>query len=646
MPPPRWSALARLMPRYTPLERLLFGFAVTAAATAVRLAVDPLIRDQIPYFVYVASAVVATWFGGPLAGVTSTILAAVAGNYFFVEPRFQLVPNLTDLLAMGLFSMVALGLVAVVSRWRAAETAARRRAEELRTVLDTVPAAVFVARDRDAHRIEANRFGNDLLRLPDNSGASLEEGQASFRILRNGEEVPLDRLAIREAARGGHVHDYEFDVVQGDGTARTLFGNAEPLRDEHGEVCGAVGAFVDVTERKRAEEALRQADRAKDEFLATFSHELRTPLNAIVGWASMLQEGRLHGEATGRAHDAIVRNAAAQRDLIEDVLDVSRIVSGKLRLEMTHTDVGAPLRAALEAVRPLADAKRIGITPHFPPAPAFVWGDPARLQQVFWNLLTNAVKFSPEGAGVEVDVRADDSHVEIDIRDHGAGISQEFLPFIFDRFRQRDTSFERKHGGLGLGLSIVRHLVELHGGTVSARSEGEGMGTTMSVRLPGSAIGERRHGPALRPREVPAVAGVPEGPASLCGLRVLVVDDHADAREMAALVLATYGAKVTTAASASEALTVLPEAAPDLLVVDLAMPEMDGYSLIQRIRTAGAPAARTPAIALSAHARDEDRRRALACGFQLHLAKPVEPRILVRAVNEIAPLRLPGGKAE
>ena len=633
--PPTWNALARLSPRSGPAGRVLFGVAITAVATGARLAVDPLIHGQIPYFIYVASAVVATWFGGVLAGATSTVLAAFAGNYFFVEPSFELLPNTTDLLAMSLFAIVALGLVGVVSQWRAAEAAARRRAEELRTLLDTVPAAVFVARDREAHEIDANRAGSEVLRIPQGSNASMSQGAARFRVVRNGEEVPQDRLPIREAARGAEVRDVEFDIVYDDGTSRTLFGNAAPLRDEGGVVFGSVGAFVEVSERKRAEEALRQADRVKDDFLATLSHELRTPLNAILGWASMLVEGRLAPENVGRAYEAIARNAVAQRDLIDDVLDVSRIVSGKLRLEMAHTDVGASLRAAVEAVRPLAEAKKIAIAAGYPPSPVFIEGDAGRLQQVFWNLLTNAVKFSPEGGRVEAEVKGGVEHVEVEVRDDGVGISPDFLPHVFDRFRQRDSSSTRKHGGLGLGLSIVRHLVESHGGTITARSDGEGEGTTMLVRLPASSPGDRRQGPARRSRELSEVAEAGDEARSLCGLRILVVDDHPDAREMAALVLAHHGAQVTTAGSAAEALSVLPNVAPDLLVVDLGMPEVDGFSLIREVRAGDGHFSRAPAIALTAYARDEDRRAALAAGFQLHLAKPVEPRVLVRAVRQL-----------
>lgn len=336
MLPPRWRASARLIPPYRPLERIVFACGVSAAATLARWAVDPLLHDQIPYFIYVASAVVATWFGGVLAGVVSTLLAAFTGNFLFVPPRFELIPSTTDLLAMGMFSLVALGLVAVVSQWRVAETAARRRAEELHILLDTVPAAVFVAHDRDASRIQVNPSGRRLLGLPAGAAAILEGVPRHVRLVKDGQDLPLEHLPLREAARGGHLADYEFEVVREDGVVRTLFGNAAPLRDENGEICGAVGAFVDVSERKRAEEALRQADRIKDDFLATLSHELRTPLNAIVGWASMLVEGRLAPEAVPRAYDSIARNAAAQRHLIEDILDVSRIISGKLRIETTR----------------------------------------------------------------------------------------------------------------------------------------------------------------------------------------------------------------------------------------------------------------------------------------------------------------------
>ncbi|MBP7572178.1 MAG: response regulator [Acidobacteria bacterium] len=635
MPSPRWHAPARLIPPDRSLERILFGCGVSAVATLARWAVDPVIHDQIPYFIYVASVVVTTWFGGALAGITGTLLAALAGNYLFVPPRYEFVPSATDLLAMGMFSLVALGLVAVVSQWRVAETAARRRAEELRILLDTVPAAVFVAHDRDARRVEVNPSARRLLGLPTATADIQEDVPRHVRLVKDGRELPFEQLPLREAARGGHLADYEVDVVREDGEVRTLFGNATSLRDENGEVCGAVGAFVDVSERKRAEEALRHADRIKDDFLATLSHELRTPLNAIVGWASMLVEGRLAPEAVPRAYDSIARNAAAQRHLIEDVLDVSRIISGKLQLDSSHLDAGVPLRAAVDAVRPAAEARGIAIAVSEPPGPLFVNGDGARLQQVFWNLLVNAVKFSADGGRVEVGLRAAGESVEVQVRDHGIGISPEFLPHVFDRFRQLDSSATRKYGGLGLGLSIVQHLVELHGGTVTASSEGEGTGTTMVVGLPASPLGDRRRGDASRPASVPALSG-PVDAQPLLGLRVLVVDDQPDAREMAALVLGHHGAEVATAASAAEALDQLSKGEAHVLVIDLAMPQVDGHSLIRTIRAAGGRLAETPAIALSAYARNEDRQRALAAGFQLHLAKPAEPRVLVRAVAALA----------
>ncbi|MGH9901582.1 MAG: ATP-binding response regulator [Pyrinomonadaceae bacterium] len=384
--------------------------------------------------------------------------------------------------------------------------------------------------------------------------------------------------------------------------------------------------------RKEAEEA----NRLKDEFLATISHELRTPLTAILGWSNMLSAGGLDEAAAARALETIHRNARAQNQLISDLLDISRIITGKLRLDIRTVELPPLIEAAAESVRPAAEAKNIRLQTLLDPQAGPISGDADRLQQVVWNLLTNAVKFTPKGGRVQVRLQRINSHVEIAVSDSGIGVSLEFLPHVFDRFRQADAATTRTHGGLGLGLSIVRQLVELHGGTVHAASEGEGKGTTFTVSLPFLAI---RSEPGAAERVHPAVSdsGLLDCPPSLEGLRVLVVDDEADTRELLRAVLESCGSEVTTAASAAAALEALERERPDVLVSDLGMPEEDGYSLIAKVRAL--PAGRggqTPAAALTAYTRAEDRMRVLRAGFQIHLPKPVEPAELVTVVANLA----------
>jgi CheY-like chemotaxis protein len=375
----------------------------------------------------------------------------------------------------------------------------------------------------------------------------------------------------------------------------------------------------------------QEANRTKDEFLATLSHELRTPLNAIVGWAHLLRKGNLDAETTARAVETIERNTRIQAQLVEDLLDVSRIITGKLRIERRPLELARVIRAALDVVRPAAEAKEIQLEASFDPSVRPVLGDEDRLQQVVWNLLSNAIKFTPRAGRVAVDVLQVDSRVQIRVTDTGRGIRPTFLPHVFERFRQADAATTRDHGGLGLGLAIVRHITELHGGTVSAVSEGEGRGSTFTIELP------------IHPVAIPAVpraaldgAGA-EPDQRLTGVHVLVVDDEPDARELLGELLRDGGAEVRTAASADEAMTANEAAAPDVLVSDIGMPGQDGYALIRRVKAYERDrGGRIPAVALTAYARDEDRRRALRAGYETHVAKPVDGDELSAAIANLA----------
>jgi CheY-like chemotaxis protein len=385
---------------------------------------------------------------------------------------------------------------------------------------------------------------------------------------------------------------------------------------------------MDLLREQTAREAAEKANQLKDEFLAVLSHELRTPLNAIVGWSHLLRSpAGLPPDQVRRGLEAIERNATIQTQIVSDVLDVSRITSGKVRLSPRRVDAREFVRAAVDTVRPAAEARRIDLRSTLSIDPQFVWGDPDRLQQVVWNLLSNAVKFTPVGGRVEALLTRPDSHVELTVRDSGAGIPADFLPHVFETFRQADSSSSRVHGGLGLGLAIVKRLVELHGGSIRVESGGEGRGTTVTIKLPILPVAES--GADAR--------GEPESPATrLDGISVLVVEDHADSRDLLVTMLTGVGADVSGAGSAAEGLARLSEERPHVLVSDLEMPHESGYELIQKVRALPPEAGGlTPAIALTAHAREVDRMQALAAGFQMHLAKPALPEELAAAVAAV-----------
>ena len=383
--------------------------------------------------------------------------------------------------------------------------------------------------------------------------------------------------------------------------------------------------------RNRAEEA----DRAKDQFLAMVSHELRTPLSPILGWSRMLQLGTLDADRQSVAIAAIERNATAQAQLIEDLLDVSRIVSGKLRLDVRPTIWKSVIEGAVEALRPSADVKQIAITLTLDPQPGLVLADPERLQQVVWNLLSNAIKFTPPHGRVEIRLERVGTDLELTLRDSGEGIAPALLPHVFERFWQADASTRRRHGGLGLGLAIVRHLIEAHGGEVSAHSEGEGHGSTFVIRLPAmSAAPESETHPASR--SVDSRETATPLPQSLDGIRVLVVDDDPDVTEMVDSVLAAHGADVYVAGSARQALHLLDNIRVDVLLSDIGMPGEDGYSLIRQIRHRSPEGnGEVPAVALTAYARIDDRRKVLSAGFHRHVTKPVDPTELVTVVGSL-----------
>lgn len=402
----------------------------------------------------------------------------------------------------------------------------------------------------------------------------------------------------------------------------------------HGEIAERLRAEAEREALLAREKVLRaeaeELSRLKDEFLATMSHELRTPLNAIFGWITLLRTRRLDEATQERALETIERNARAQKRLIEDLLDVSRIVTGKVALELVTVDPRRVVEAALETMHPAAQAKGLKIVPLLDTGAGTVRGDFARLQQVVCNLLSNAIKFTDAGGKVEVCLARRNGEVEISVADSGQGIKPEFLPLVFDRFRQEDGSISRRHGGLGLGLAIVRHLVELHAGTVDAQSAGEGLGAKFIVRLPVREAG-------LLPRVSEAPPGGIVTPAMLMGLRLLVVDDDPQARELMCGMLEGFGAQVNVAENGQMALAQLFAQRPDVLIADLGMPGMDGYALIEQVRALDPDfGGKTPAVAVTAYASPQDRLRALQAGYQNHVAKPVEAEELAIVIASLA----------
>ncbi|HEY9697616.1 MAG TPA: PAS domain S-box protein [Trichocoleus sp.] len=524
---------------------------------------------------------------------------------------------------------------------RESEALARARAEELEALMEVVPVAIWLAHDPDCHQVTVNRAAYNLMRaeLGDPTTATPAEGiyPFKFKLQIKGQDVPAEELSLQKAGRTGQEVVQEAELVFEDGVVHYMYGRAVPLRDGAGNVRGVIGAYVDISDRKQAEaereqllareqsarEEAERANRIKDEFLAVLSHELRSPLNPILGWSRLLLNGNLDEVRMRQALTTIERNAKLQAELIEDLLDVSRILQGKLSLTVSSVNLASTIKAAIETVRLAAEAKSIAIETNLDFNVGLVSGDATRLQQVVWNLLSNAVKFTPEGGHVIVQLEQVERQARITVSDTGKGIVPDFLPYVFDYFRQADSATTRKFGGLGLGLAIVRHLVELHGGTIQADSPGEGLGATFTVHLPLMQVL-----PKIEP-----CSQLPQQSLTLQGIHVLVVDDDTDSRDFIEFLLRQSGAMVMTAASAEEALTALMQFQPDVLLSDIGMPEMDGYMLMQRVRVLlPEQGGQIPAIALTAYAGEFDQRQALSVGFQRHVPKPVEPEKLVEVI--------------
>jgi len=475
-------------------------------------------------------------------------------------------------------------------------------------------------------------------------------GESILRLIPDDRRQEEDQILMRLRA-GELIDHYETVRVTKDGRHRDVSLTISPIKDNAGKIIGVSKIIRDITERKRVEEDQQRlivrertaraeaetANRLKDEFLATVSHELRTPLNAIIGWCHMLGQGKSDEATFARALKTIERNAKLQAQLIEDILDVSRIITGKVRLNTRPVDMAAVINAAIDSLQLASEAKNIKLEVRVDPSARHTNGDVTRLQQVVWNLLSNAIKFTPEGGSVAIRLERQGHNARITVSDTGQGISNQFLPFIFDRFRQADGSSTRRQSGLGLGLAIVRHLVELHGGTIEAESPGDGLGSMFTITLPLAQQGREvqiRNTGSLAPTEELVQYAKPL--PSLAGFKVLLVDDDEDNLHIISALLVEHKATVQTASSAVEALDLLRCYQPDVLVSDLAMPEEDGFSLISKVRDLeGQSSRQIPAVALTALVRIEDRTRALAAGFNMFVPKPVQPSELITTIANL-----------
>jgi signal transduction histidine kinase/CheY-like chemotaxis protein len=677
------------------------GLVAVVVAAGCKLALGPATETKGPLFLLLGVVLTAAWLGGLLPGLATTLLTALIGDYLFVPPASSFTAgHVGEAVNLGLF-VVEGSLVSVLgSRLRSARRSKRRGAKvsdapkveavprELETELETLNRlglalagqldmerlvkavtdagvaitgaafGAFLYRDGSDHAThyvsgapreafvdfplfqEPDAFGSPFL-----GAVSRSDDLASDP--RYGQNLPFKQMPPGSLPARSYL---AAPVRSGAGSllGGLFFGHPDPglfhERDERliaGLAAHAAIALDNAHLYREAREARAAAEAAnglKDEFLATLSHELRTPLTAIVGWADLLHRGKLSPVETTRAVDTIIRSATAQNQIIDELLDVSRIITGKLQLDLRPVDIAAVVKAAIGTVTPAANAKSIRIQLIQNPAGSTVLGDPERLQQVFWNLFSNAIKFTPRHGRVRVSVESVGSNVEVVVTDNGVGVDPEFLPHVFDRFTQEDSSSTRQVRGLGLGLSIARQLIELHGGSILAESPGVGLGSTFTARFPRSPV----KAASLVPRvysQADRSLGLEEGP-DLAGIRVLVVEDDDDTRGLVEKVLETRGATVKTVSSADEALDILGKERVDVLLSDIEMPGTDGYQLIRELRLRPSQqGGSVPAVALTAYARTEDRLRALRAGFQLHLAKPVHPSELVTVVASLAARR-------
>jgi PAS domain S-box-containing protein len=648
---------------------LRYGAAVASPLLALflKLWLKRYLGDAVPFVLFFSAVMVSAWLGGMGPGLVATALCAVFAEAYFMG-RVEGGGFWEKVFPLATFMVEGL-LISVLSQ-------SRRRVLQDRTALLLRERSVREQVEQAGQRLIGSEARNtavlqsalDCIVSMDHSGKVIEWNPASEATFGYRRDEVLGREmaeliippSMREAHRHGLAHylatgegpvigkRIEITAVRKDGGEFPVELSITPIRSEGPRTF--TGYLRDITAQKDAEsernrllaaerdarQDAEKANRMKDEFLSIVSHELRTPLNAILGWSQLLGANHVSEEDLKEGLQVIQRNARVQTQIIEDILDMSRIISGRVRLDVQRVNLPDVIEAAIQSMQTAADAKGIRLQKVLDPLAGPVSGDPARLQQIVWNLLSNAIKFTPKEGRVRITLERVNSHVEISVSDTGEGLKPDFLPFLFERFRQADSATTRRHSGLGLGLSIVKQLVELHGGTVHAKSPGEGQGSTFMVALPLTPLyadedGDSRRHPTTSDGEATDFRPV------LKGLRILIVDDEADARNLLKRLLEECDAEVTTSGSVEQALEHIAEIRPDVLVSDIGMPGRDGYDLIRVLRTLPAEqGGSTPAAALTAFARSEDRTRAIMAGFDVHLAKPVEPNELRAVIARLA----------
>ena len=657
-----------------------FGVGVVGVLVALllRLAADPVLGARQPFPTFYVAVAVTSWLGGWRAAVLASVLGFLAGCWFFLPPRGAIsFAAQGDVVGAALYAVVCGSLILLTELMRRADRrsaehrlqmereaeqrrrseAALRASEERATGLLDMARSVMRNMAEGLYTVDAqglvtfiNPAAERLFGWPSAELLGRKMHDVTHYKRPDGSAFPADECAGLQVLQEGTPLVHCEDVfIRKDGSFFPVVFSSSRL-ESAGRVAGLVVVFRDVTTEKQAEAEraglLAEAERgrkeaeaasgAMDAFLATISHELRTPLSPILAWSRMLAMGALDPQKTARAVETIERCARAQAQLVEDLLDSSRIVAGKLRLDVRPVDLEPVVQAAIDVVRPGVEAKGIRLQTMLDPRAGQVSGDADRLQQIVWNLLSNAVKFTPKGGRVLITLRRVNSHVEIAVSDSGQGFAPEFAPHLFERFRQADGSSTRLHTGLGLGLAIVRQLVELHGGSVRAESPGPGQGAVFTVNLPLAILTRPALETDRRYPGVPAESPLEDGYASLAGLRILVVDDDPDSNEAVRTLFASCGAEVRVGASTAQALDILSRWKADVLVSDVEMPDEDGYALIRKVRQHDGQVAGLLAIALTAYASVDDRVRLLSAGFQAHVSKPADPAELVAVVASLS----------
>jgi PAS domain S-box-containing protein len=631
-----------------------YGIAIIGVviAAALRLALDPLLGEVMPLFLFAFPVILAAWFGGLWPGLLATALSLTLGDYLFMGPRgaFLQYDDLFTLNRLSFLLFFGLVMSILAERLRGSVKSEFESMERSRLLIEGVEDYSILMLDAQGRIFSWN------------SGAERLTGYKEHEILGSDLSVfftPEDivegtpRHGLEVAAAEGRCEEEGWRVRK-DGSRYWASDITTALWDDAGRLRGFAKVTGDITRRKEAEEererllskekaAREEAERAgrlKDEFLATLSHELRTPLTSILGWARLGADSSVPDQQARQAMKVIAENARAQARLIDDILDMSQIITGRLRLDAQPFDVERVFQDIVDAVRPTAELKGVALNVVVDTRSETVFGDASRMRQAIWNLLSNAVKFSNEGGRIEARLARAGNRIEIIVSDTGAGIDPQFMPHIFERFRQADGAFTRKHGGLGLGLAIALHIVEMHGGDISASSAGKNQGATFKIRLPLTSMGSASQTPdAELLREVSDGRQEKSRKAAeerhrLDGLRILVVEDNPDTLEKLRSIFNERGAEVITATSTSEAMDALERRNPDALVSDIAMSEPEGYELIRHARARGEGGG-IPAIAITASASAEDRVRALASGFQMHIARPIDPEEMIAVVASL-----------